>query len=137
MKKNDVEGKLLTIGFSAQQSGFKYILDAIMILDVPENKDIPVMKLYREIAKEYDVANSEVSRAIKYTFESIRCVGEKEKVENYIGYDYYDNASSIKMLYMRIKSELSEEGEKYTDNDTLIQIIRREIENVLIEKGLK
>lgn len=108
MRRSDVENVLLEIGIPAGIKGFKYVTDAIMIMNERPVDGI-TKDLYPAIAAENNTIPSRVERAIRHAFEIARSPkGNYDAVEHYIGFMNCQNANSLNMLYTRIKQEEKE-----------------------------
>lgn len=106
-----VEDVLLKLGIPANIKGFKYITDAVMLLDEKEWRNPKYTALYYTIGKLNGSTATRTERAIRHAFSVARsCKGDYELVEHYIGFINCENSSSIASLYRTIKyeSELSE-----------------------------
>lgn len=106
LKKSDVENVLIDMGVPANLSGFKYIIQAVLLLDTREYTINPQWcNLYREVGKLCDSTGSRVERAIRHALVVTRSRGHSEKVAYYIGDNHNNNSSSLAMLYLRLKQE--------------------------------
>lgn len=131
MNRKKVEDILLEIGIPASIKGFKYITDAMMILDKEES--FKYTALYHEIGKMNDSTASQVERAIRHAFSVARnCKGDYEMVKHYIGFINCENSSSLKLLYKRIKEDKNiNDGDVNINKDMIRRIIREEIKKML------
>lgn len=101
-----VEDVLLKLGIPANIKGFKYITDAVMLLDEEEWRNPKYTALYYTIGKMNGSTATRTERAIRHAFSVARsCKGDYELVEHYIGFINCENSSSIASLYRTIKYE--------------------------------
>ncbi len=101
-----VEDVLLKMGIPANIKGFKYITDAVMLLDEKEWRNPKYTALYYTIGKINGSTATRTERAIRHAFSVARsCKGDYELVEHYIGFINCENSSSIASLYRTIKYE--------------------------------
>lgn len=111
MKKERIEDTLLSMGISAGTKGFKYITEAIMLLDTEEWRCPKWTALYDQIGKKFGAMQRLVERAIRHALEVARgAKGKYETVEHYIGFTYTSNSASLSQLYLMLKRE--EENEE-------------------------
>lgn len=109
MNREYVEDVLMKIGIPARVKGFKYIVDAVMLLDEEEWKCPKYTALYYSIAKMNNSTASRTERAIRHAFGIARSSrGDYEMAEHYIGFINCENSNSIASLYRMIKKELAE-----------------------------
>lgn len=137
MNRSEVENVLFEIGIPAGIKGFKYITDAILVLDKTENISV-TKELYPMIAKKNNTTGSRVERAIRHAFEVARSPkGNHDVVEHYIGFMNCKNYSSLKMLYMRIKQESEENNsangifEEVINEEKIRQIVQEELKAIM------
>ena len=138
MNRREIENVLLKIGVPTGIKGFRYITDAVLILN--ENPDISITKeLYPTIANKNNTTGSRVERAIRHAFEIARSAkGDYHEAAHYIGFIHCTNASSLKMLHMRIEQEC-ENNVKQTeittgeilDKEKIRQIVAEELKKLL------
>ena len=106
MKKEFVEHVLLAMGMPIKLKGFRYITDAVMLMDTPEWKNPTWTALYYKIGVMNGDTESKVERAIRNAFMTTRNkVSNYEMVEHYIGFTNCENSNSITFLYKNIKRE--------------------------------
>ena len=106
MNKRAIEEILLKIGVPAGIKGFRYITDALMLLDTPEWKNAKFIALYEKIGEMNSTTGSRVERCIRHAFESARAHrGETEDILRYIGGKKTVNSDALKILYTRMKNE--------------------------------
>lgn len=141
LKRKMVEETLLKIGVPAGIHGFRYITDAIMLLDKPEWKGAKIIALYEKVGELNGTEGRRVERCIRHAFKTTRAhAGETEDVLRYIGGKGNKSSDSLKMLYTRLKNESCAEfpkpdnGELNQDEITLRRIIREEVRELL--KGI-
>ena len=137
LKRRMIEDVLLKIGVH----GFRYITDAVMLLDGLGWEGAKIFALYEKVGEINGTTGSCVERCIRHAFESTRAhVGETEDVLHYIGGKGSKSSDSLKMLHTRLKNESfvelpkSDTGELNQDEITLRRIIREEVREVL--KGI-
>lgn len=131
MNKQKIENVLLKIGIPASLKGFKYIIDAVMIIDEFGLRSV-TKNLYPDVAKINGTTASRVERAIRHALELTRSrKGDPEVINHYIGFENVQNSNSLSMLHLRIKEEQEIEQE---NNDKLDKIIRRIVKEELKNK---
>lgn len=110
MNRNKVEDALFSIGITANLKGFKYIVDALEVIE-EEGCDVSMTKvLYPKVAKMNRTTTSRVERAIRHAFEiSNSDRGDYEVFEKYIGHINTTNGAALTSLYKHIKREEEEE----------------------------
>lgn len=109
MNREYVEDVLMKIGIPARVKGFKYIVDAVMLLDEEEWKCPKYTALYYSIAKMNNSTASRTERAIRHAFGIARSSrGDYDMAEHYIGFINCENSNSIASLYRMIKKEITE-----------------------------
>ena len=92
MKKEFVEHVLLAMGMPIKLKGFRYITDAVMLMDTPEWKNPKWTALYYKIGVMNGDTESKVERAIRNAFMTTRNkVSNYEMVEHYIGFTNCEN----------------------------------------------
>ncbi len=106
MKKEFVEHVLIAMGMPVKLKGFKYIVEAVLLLDTPEWQEPKWTALYYKIARLYGDTESRVERAIRNAFTTTRTrVTNYELIDHYIGFTNCQNSNSITFLYRNIKKE--------------------------------
>lgn len=110
MTERKVEHVLSLIGVPANLVGFKYIKDAVMILQ-RDKENVKWTALYSEIGRKYGKSMQQVERGIRYALQTARSHTEKrDDIEHYIGFEGSNNSSSISLLYKIIRSETEDDG---------------------------
>ena len=110
MKKEMIERVLIEMGMPVKLKGFRYIVDAVMLLDTPEWQNPKWTALYYKIAVMNQDTPSRVERAIRNAFTTTRNrVADYEMIEHYIGFTNCENSNSIVYLYKNIKRDFSED----------------------------
>ena len=106
MKREFVEHALILMGMPVKLKGFRYITDAVMLLDTPEWQNPKWTALYYKIGiLNHDTA-SRVERAIRNAFMTTRNrVANYDMINHYIGFTNCENSNSITFLYKNIKQE--------------------------------
>lgn len=135
INRTDIEHTLLKIGIPSATKGFRYIADAIMVID--ESGLISVTRqIYPDIAKMNGTTPNCVERAIRHAFNVVRTkYVDPEIVEHYIGFSNVGNSNSLSMLYMRVKEEyIQEKGIDKSLMETIRQIVKEEIKEVTNRK---
>lgn len=138
MDRNTVENVLFKIGVPVNTNGFKFITDAVMIIDERPIKGI-TKDLYPEIAKKNRTIPSRVERTIRHAFATARSPkGNYDAVEHYIGFINCENGNSLKMLHMRIKQECENNAEQMGITETedleeakIRRIVREELKAIM------
>lgn len=136
MNRKQVEDVLLKAGVPASILGFRYIADAMLLLDDAEWKNCKWTALYAKIGKDNQTTASKVERAMRHAFERTRTVGDIEMVNRYIGFDNEENSNSLMTLYMRLKSEEEPKHEPKAavttvDEDLIRKIVRDELRKMV------
>ena len=110
MTERKVEQVLSLIGVPANLVGFKYIKDAVMILQ-RDKENVKWTALYFEIGRKYGKSMQQVERGIRYALQTARSHTEKrDDIEHYIGFEGSNNSSSISLLYKIIRGETEDDG---------------------------
>lgn len=110
MTERKVEQVLSLIGVPANLAGFKYIKDAVMILQ-RDKENVKWTELYFEIGRKYGKSMQQVERGIRYALQTARSHTEKrDDIEHYIGFAGSNNSSSISLLYKMIRGETEDDG---------------------------
>ena len=110
MTERKVEQVLSLIGVPANLVGFKYIKDAVMILQ-RDKENVKWTTLYLEIGRKYGKSMQQVERGIRYALQTARSHTEKrDDIEHYIGFEGSNNSSSISLLYKIIRGETEDDG---------------------------
>ena len=110
MTERKVEQVLSLIGVPANLAGFKYIKDAVMILQ-RDKENVKWTSLYFEIGRKYGKSMQQVERGIRYALQTARSHTEKrDDIEHYIGFEGSNNSSSISLLYKIIRGETEDDG---------------------------
>lgn len=110
MTERKVEQVLSLIGVPANLVGFKYIKDAVMILQ-RDKENVKWTTLYFEIGRKYGKSMQQVERGIRYALQTARSHTEKrDDIEHYIGFEGSNNSSSISLLYKMIRGETEDDG---------------------------
>ena len=134
MERKRTEQILLQMGVPCCIKGFRYIADAVEILE--NDMDVSMTKyLYPTIASRHATTASRVERAIRHAFEVARSEkGDFDIVNQYIGFMNCTNSASLCSLTMHLKEEAAEEEKKKVPKDLSIEeirkIVREEIKNV-------
>lgn len=152
MKRETVENVLIEIGMPVKLKGFRYITDAVMLLDTEEWKQPKWTALYYKIGVMNQDSASRVERAIRNAFATTRNhVTDYALIEQYIGFTNCENSNSIVYLYKNIKRnypdiedniEENEEAEAKQDvlenfNEITAEMIRRIVRQTLKEMLLE
>ena len=110
MTERKVEQVLSLIGVPANLVGFKYIKDAVMILQ-RDKENVKWTTLYFEIGRKYGKSMQQVERGIRYALQTARSHTEKrDDIEHYIGFEGSNNSSSTSLLYKMIRGETEDDG---------------------------
>lgn len=150
MKKEIVENVLIKMGMPVKLKGFKYITDAVMLLDTEEWESPKWTALYYKIGLMNGDTASRVERAIRNAFTTTRNrVADYEMIEHYIGFTNCENSNSIVYLYKNIKKDYPEhelqKGKKAKDDadimetfnditaDMIRDIVRQTLKEMLFE----
>ncbi len=129
MNRNKVEDVLFAMGVPANMKGFKYIVDALEIIDRDGCTVSITGVLYPEVADVNHTTASRVERAIRHAFSIGNSeVGDYEVFEKYIGHINTNNGAALASLYKRIKRE---EEESKVETEKRILEISPELESVI------
>lgn len=110
--KNRIVNTLVRIGIPVGNLGFKYITDALLLLNDGKHENPQWTLLYAEIAELNNTTQSRVERAIRHNFEVARDLKtDYQIVEHYIGFVNTQNSNTLALLNLRIKQEMEEEDE--------------------------
>lgn len=103
--------KLLDLGFSPATKGFKYIVDATMIIEDDEDAAYnTVKKIYMPIAEKHGVNYPAVERNIRHAVEAAMILGY-EKIPDFLhcqptaASGSYKNADFLAALHMALHRE--------------------------------
>lgn len=135
MNQHDIEMTLLKMGIPGSVKGFRYIVDAIMLLDQDDWKDPKWTALYHTIGKMNSTTESRVERAIRSALETVRGKnGNVDEVEKYIGFINCNSSASLMSLYKNIKAEQCEhQARAMTITEEYLKLmIRQELKSLLI-----
>ncbi len=141
MRKDIVENVLIDMGMPVKLKGFRYITDAVMLLDTAEWQNPKWTALYYKIGLMNHDTASRVERAIRNAFVTTRNrAGNYEAVAHYIGFTNCENSNSLTYLYKTIKKEYPEpdlggaEGEGFQNfNSVNAGMIREMVRQTLKE----
>lgn len=106
MDEDKTQNTLIKIGMPIGLKGFKYITDAISLLDKPEWKNPKWTALYYAVAKLNNTTSYLVESGIRNALKSTRernC--DYKSIEHYIGFANCENSNSLNLLYTRLKQE--------------------------------
>lgn len=121
MKRETVEKVLIEVGMPVKLKGFRYITDAVMLLDTEEWQNPKWTALYYKIAAMNQDSASKVERAIRNAFATTRNhVADYDLIEHYIGFTNCENSNSITYLYKNIKRDYPE-AEVFTEEKKRIK----------------
>lgn len=135
LRRNEIEDVLNRIGVPAGSKGFKYIVDAVLILD--KDPDISITKgLYQEIASKSGTTRTGVEHCIRHALENARSKkANYEEVEHYLGFMHCSNGNSLKKLHMMIKRDGATDsqvsGETVVNTKEIRKIVREELRAIL------
>lgn len=133
MKRSYVEEVVMSIGTPVGSKGFKYLVDAVMLMDKPEWRTGKWTAVYHKIAAINGSTATKVERNLRTVLEATRNNMENYDIVNhYIGYTNCQNRNSIMMLYEVIHMELIEDN--ITEDDKLV--ITKECLKDIIAKTL-
>ena len=154
MKREIVEKVLIEIGMPVKLKGFRYITDAVMLLDTEEWQNPKWTALYYKIGAMNQDSASRVERAIRNAFTTTRNrVTDYKAIEHYIGFTNCENSNSIVYLYKNIKrdypeNEITENKSEYKEvgkeedimesfnevtADMIRNIVRQTLKEMLLE----
>ena len=106
MNQRHIEKILSRIGISAGMNGFRYIADALLMLDQEGVDDVKYTYLYHRVARKNRSTADRVERSMRYAFSKARGKSAcRDLVEYYIGLDNRSNSASLQLLYLRARAE--------------------------------
>lgn len=106
MNQKHIEDILSRIGISCGMNGYRYIVDALLLLDQEGVDDVKYTYLYHLIARKNQSTADRVERDMRYAFSRAREKNTcRDLVEHYIGMVNRSNSASLQLLYIRIKAE--------------------------------
>lgn len=104
IERIDIENLLDKLGVSIKFSGYKYIVEAVLLKNKIGDSPFRIMTLYEVIARKHNSTYSRVERAIRYVYES-----NKQKIDEYFKLNYkMSNGILIEAIHrevLRMKSE--------------------------------
>ena len=110
MNREKIEDVLLAMGVPVGIKGFKYIVDAVEILEERGTNISITKELYPMVAEKNNTTSPRAERAIRHAFDGLRsCDGNYEMVNKYIGFINCENSNSLKQLYMMLKRDETKE----------------------------
>lgn len=135
IQKNEVEDVLIKIGVPAANKGFRYIVDAMLIIDADPNMSM-TKELYPAIASRNNTTGSRVERCIRHAFETVRNRNENRgDVEHYLGSMHCSNGNTLKMLYIAIKrdgdADFPADNKEIVGEEEIRRIVRKELKAIL------
>jgi len=102
--KNKISLALVDMGLPKNVKGFKYILDAIVVIDSNEDYIYNICKLYNKVASEDNSTTKRVERNIKSAFDSIMTKGNLDIVNKYFPVGIKQtNGNLLATLYFKLK----------------------------------
>lgn len=114
MERVKIENVLLELGVPSSIKGFRYITDAIILLDTEGWENPCWTTLYRTVGELNQTTASRTERAIRHAFDSGRnhC-RDTIKLEYYIGM-VNNNSGSLSKLHTRLRQEETEDKKSET-----------------------
>lgn len=127
MNRTDIENVLCEIGIPPSIKGFKYIIDAIALLEANNGQELSWTKeIYPEVGKMNKITGGRAERAIRHALRIARIPGgNHDAVEHYIGFANCENSSSLKLMYLRIKQKCNSDSRKSDKLSTEKSILRQ------------
>lgn len=105
MERTKIEDALLAMGVPTNVKGFKYIVDAVDLLEKDENMGM-IKELYPKVGNLNGTTGERAERSIRHAFRIARSErGSYEAVNHYIGFRNRGNLSSLKQLIMMLRRE--------------------------------
>lgn len=105
MIRNKAINALIEMGMPANNKGFHYIVDAILLLDSGEWNDCKMTALYEKIAKKNNATIQSVERAIRHAFEIVLVSGNLKAVNKYLTFQKTTNGNLLHVFYIRLTQE--------------------------------
>lgn len=109
--KNRAINALIEMGMPADLKGFRYIVDAMCLLESTEWRYGKITALYAKLAKMNDTTPSRTERAIRHAFSLIIEKGMLKTVEKYLTLQNTSNGNLLHVFYLRLKQEEEKENE--------------------------
>ena len=104
--KNKISQVLEDMGLPMNNKGFKYIRDAIVVINEDESYIYNTCKLYDKVAAEDDSTATRVERNIRSAFDSIMTKGNLDIVNKYFPVGIKQtNGNLLATLYCKLKGE--------------------------------
>lgn len=103
--KDKARNALIEMGMSASLSGFRYIVDAVCLLDSEEWCNCKTTALYRKIADMNKTSDIRVERAIRHAFGVVLRKGQHESVNKYLTRQKTTNGNLLHVLHLRLTQE--------------------------------
>ena len=143
MNRGNVEEVLLEMGTPIRTKGFKYIEDAVLLLDDPDWCAAKWTAIYNKIARMNSTTATKVERNIRTALETTRDnVANFDAVEKYIGFHNCQNSNSLIRLHQTIRKDIVDSN--ITDSDKIVigtdylkQLIYSAVDQILKEQILK
>ena len=109
--KNKAINALIKMGMPADNRGFKYIVDAMVLFEDEEIRYGKTCFLYHKIAQLNNTTPSRVERAMRHSFSEVLNKGCLDEVNKYLTFQRPTNSNLLAVLYIR----LSQEEEDHAD----------------------
>lgn len=93
------EGKLIELGATPEYTGYKYLLNALMITMQDESMLSRITTgLYPTIAEKFGTSPANVERSIRTVLSAVWCDADKEALRNVLGRSYPVQPGNAKFI---------------------------------------
>ena len=93
------EGKLIELGATPEYTGYKYLLNALMMTMQDESMLSRVTTgLYPAIAEKFGTSPANVERSIRTVLSAVWCDADKEALKNVLGRSYSVQPGNAKFI---------------------------------------
>lgn len=103
--KNKTINALLEMGMPANNKGFQYIVDAMVMFEDDDVRNGKITYLYALIGKIHNTTYYGVERCIRHAFEIVLARGNLKAVEKYLTMQSPTNGNLLHTLYLRLTQE--------------------------------
>ena len=101
--KQKVYELLMKLGANASCKGFRYIAEAVEIINNADDVDLPICSIYELVSQKHNDNWSRVERAIRHTILQFSKSGNKDLVNELFPSGNFKNANVLYTFYYRLK----------------------------------